>query len=113
MPSIADLFNSRKNELYQNRGIDANAIANKPKDGGIKKQVKTLSKSEFETYEKNKLRKAIYELEVEQKQLEIDTKQVRFNRFEENKKKLEENLKQLNEDITKQKALEAAALKNE
>jgi len=50
MPSIADLFNSRKNELYQNHGIDANAIANKPKDGGIKKTVKTLSKSEIETY---------------------------------------------------------------
>jgi hypothetical protein len=50
MPSIADLFNSRKNELYQNSDITRNAVGNKPKDAGIKKQVKTLSKNEFETY---------------------------------------------------------------
>jgi hypothetical protein len=50
MPSIADLFNSRKNELYQNHDITSNAIGNKPKDSGIKKTVKTLSKSEIETY---------------------------------------------------------------
>ena len=48
-------------------------------------------KSEFETYERNKLRKARYELEVEQKQLEIDTKQARLDRYADNKKKLEEN----------------------
>jgi DNA repair exonuclease SbcCD ATPase subunit len=50
-------------------------------------------KNEFDTYEKNKLRKTRYELEVEQKQLEIDTKQLRLNRYDENKKKLEENQK--------------------
>ena len=48
-------------------------------------------KTEFDTYERNKLRKARYELEVEQKQLEIDTKQGRLDRYDENKKKLEEN----------------------
>jgi DNA repair exonuclease SbcCD ATPase subunit len=48
-------------------------------------------KSEFDTYEKNKLRKARYELEVEQKQLEIDSKQLKLDRYDENKKKLEEN----------------------
>lgn len=50
MPSIVDLFNSRRNELYQNSDVTKNAIANQPKDGGIKKQVKTLSKNEFQTY---------------------------------------------------------------
>ena len=37
--------------------------------------------------EKNKLIKARYELEVQQKQLDIDTKQTRLNRYDENKKK--------------------------
>lgn len=50
-------------------------------------------KSEFDTYEKNKLRKARYELEVEQKQLEIDSKQLKLDRYDDNKKKLEENQK--------------------
>jgi DNA repair exonuclease SbcCD ATPase subunit len=50
-------------------------------------------KSEFETYERNKLRKERYELEIEQKQLEIDTKQLRLDRYENNKKKLEDNQK--------------------
>ena len=50
-------------------------------------------KTEFETYERNKLRKSRYELEVEQKQHEIDVKQTRLDNYESNKKKLEENQK--------------------
>ncbi len=50
-------------------------------------------KEEFDTYEKNKIIKARYELEAEQKQLEIDSKQLKLNNFESNKKKLEENQK--------------------
>jgi DNA repair exonuclease SbcCD ATPase subunit len=50
-------------------------------------------KVEYDTYERNKLRKARYELEVEQKQLEIDSKQLKLDRYEDNKKKLEENQK--------------------
>ena len=50
-------------------------------------------RTEFDTYERNKLRKARYELEVEQKQLEIDSKQLRLDRYDDNKKKLEENQK--------------------
>ena len=50
-------------------------------------------KTEFESYERNKLRKERYELEVEQKQLEIDGKQKRLDNYESNKKKLEENQK--------------------
>jgi DNA repair exonuclease SbcCD ATPase subunit len=50
-------------------------------------------KTEFDTYERNKLRKERYELEVEQKQLEINGKQTRLDNYESNKKKLEENQK--------------------
>ena len=50
-------------------------------------------KTEFDTYERNKLRKERYELEVEQKQLEIDSKQKRLDNYESNKKKLEDNQK--------------------
>jgi DNA repair exonuclease SbcCD ATPase subunit len=50
-------------------------------------------KTEFDTYERNKLRKARYELEVEQKQLEIDSKQLKLDKYDDNKKKLEENQK--------------------
>lgn len=50
-------------------------------------------KIEYDSYEKNKLRKARYELEMEQKQLEIDSKQLKLDRYEDNKKKLEDNQK--------------------
>lgn len=50
-------------------------------------------KTEYETYEKDKLRKARYELEVDQKQVEIDTKQILLDRYDSNKKKLEDNQK--------------------
>lgn len=50
-------------------------------------------KGEYETYERNKLRKARYELEVEQKQLEIDAKQLKLDRYDSNKKKLDDNQK--------------------
>lgn len=47
----------------------------------------------MENYEKNKLKKARYELEVDQKQLEIDSKQIKIDKYEDNKKKLVENQK--------------------
>ena len=50
-----------------------------------------ILKNEYDTYERNKLRKARYELEVEQKQLEIDQKQAMLDRYESNKLKLAEN----------------------
>lgn len=56
------------------------------------KGFKTL-KVQYDEYERNKLRKARYELEVEQKQLEIDSKQLKLDKYEDNKKKLEENQK--------------------
>jgi len=50
-------------------------------------------KSEFDNYERNKLRKARYELEVDQKDLEINVKQTKLDNYENNKKKLDENQK--------------------
>ena len=50
-----------------------------------------ILKNEYDTYERNKLRKARYELEVEQKQLEIGQKQAMLDRYESNKLKLAEN----------------------
>lgn len=50
-------------------------------------------KSEFDIYERNKLVKARYELEVEQRQLEIDAKQLKLDNYDNNKKKLEDNQK--------------------
>ena len=50
-------------------------------------------KKEFEEYEKNKLKKARYELESEQKQTEIDRIQTKLDNYERNKQKLDENVK--------------------
>jgi len=71
------------------------------------KQYTTL-KNEFDVYEKNKLRKARYELEVEQKQLEIDVKENKLNNYESNKKKLEENQKIYAEIIALRSKIETA-----
>lgn len=56
------------------------------------KSYKTL-KVQYDEYERNKLRKGRYELEVEQKQVEIDAKKLRLERYDDNKKKLEDNQK--------------------
>ena len=79
-----------KNEIED---IDKDKKLNQTQFDLLKEQSEgfEILKTEFETYERNKLRKARYELEVEQKQLEIDTKQRRLDRYDENKKKLEDN----------------------
>ena len=56
-----------------------------------------ILKKEYDEYEKNKLRRARYELEVDQKKFEIESKQGKINTFEGNKKKLDENQKIDNE----------------
>lgn len=48
-------------------------------------------KTEYDNYERNKLRKARYELEMDQKQLEITQKEAKLANYESNKKKLDEN----------------------
>lgn len=52
-----------------------------------------LLKKEYDEYERNKLRKARYELDADQKQIEIDAKQLKLDQYDNNKKKLEENQK--------------------
>ena len=53
----------------------------------------TVLKKDYDEYERNKLRKAKYELECDQKQVEISSKQLKIDRYESNKLKLEENQK--------------------
>lgn len=49
------------------------------------------SKKEFEDYEKNKVLKSRYELEVEQKKHEHTIKSERLNKYDSNKQKMEQN----------------------
>ena len=81
-----------KKEIEEiNKEIETNKIA----FDSLKEQSQSLEvlKTEFDNYERNKLRKARFELEVEQKQLEIDAKQLLLDRYESNRKKLEDNQK--------------------
>lgn len=48
-------------------------------------------KKEYDEYEKNKIKKTRYELEVEQKKIEIEKLQTKLNNYDRNKQKLEEN----------------------
>ena len=70
-------------------------LENKTKIDTLKEDELVFSKlkTEYDEYERNKLRKAKYELEVEQKQLEIDRSQTRLNNYDNNKLKLEHNQK--------------------
>lgn len=58
-----------------------------------KEKVFANLKREYDEYEKNKLKKARYELEAEQKQTEIDRIQTKLDNYERNKQKLDENVK--------------------
>lgn len=64
-------------------------------------------KSEYDNYERNKLRKAKYELEIEQKQLEIDGKNLKLDLYERNKQKLDENIKIDAEIVTLKSRIES------
>jgi len=57
-------------------------------------------KQEYDTYEKNKLRKAKFELESEQKKVDMNSKLLKLDKYRSNKKKLEENQKIDNELVT-------------
>lgn len=56
-------------------------------------------KKEYETYEREKLRKEKYQLEYDQKELDITNKQNKITEYNNNKKKLDEN-KKIDEEIT-------------
>jgi DNA repair exonuclease SbcCD ATPase subunit len=65
-------------------------------------------KTEFDTYERNKLKKERFLLEVDQKQLDIDFKKLKLERFEQNKSKLDENQKIDNEIIVLKTQIDTA-----
>ena len=67
-------------------------------DSNIEKKF-TFLKTEYDLYERNKLRKVKCELEIEKTQIEIDTKQKKLDNYENNKKKLEDNQK-IDSEIT-------------
>ena len=75
----------------------------------LKKQSESYEalKTEIDTYERNKLRKARYELEVEQKQVEINAKQLKLDNYEANRKKLEDNQKIDTELVTLRTQIES------
>lgn len=86
-----------KNKIHETKEtivslINTQTENEKQKDNLVKKEVKYATlKKEYEEYERNKLRKAKYDLEVEQMQMDIDKCQNRLNNYENNKSKLEEN----------------------
>jgi DNA repair exonuclease SbcCD ATPase subunit len=82
---INNLVTSLKETQKENR---------KKYDEIIKKEL-TFSnlKKEFDEYEKNKLKKTKYELEVEQKRMDIEKLQLKLENYDRNKQKLEENQK--------------------
>lgn len=65
-------------------------------------------KNQYDLYEKNKLRKTRYELEIEKIRIDIDSKQKRLDNYENNKKKLEENQKIDAEIISLRSKIETA-----
>lgn len=87
-----DEIENIKKEIEEiNKGIETN----KTNSDSLKEQSNNIEslRTEFDTYERNKVRKVRYELEVEQKQLNINSKQSKLDRYEDNKKKLEDNQK--------------------
>lgn len=80
---IKELINTLK-ESRKNHEQSLNEL--REKDNAFK-----LLKTEFDTYERNKIVKARYELEAEQRQVDIDAKQLKLDNYDNNKKKLEHN----------------------
>lgn len=85
-----DEINMLKKQI-DNDGKDKLDIAVKIIELKEKEQIFIDLKKEYEIYENNKLIKAKYELDVEQKQLQIDIKETKLKQFDANKRKLEEN----------------------
>lgn len=87
-----DEINKIKEEIVQ---LKKTQEENSKKLNELEKEVEVYKnlKTEYDNYERNKIKKARYELEVEQKELEISRKQIKLDNYESNKKKLEENQK--------------------
>jgi len=87
-----DEINKIKEEIEKLKGIQKDN-ENKLTEANEREKVFSNLKREYDEYEKNKLKKARYELEAEQKQTEIDRIQVKLDNYDRNKQKLDENVK--------------------
>lgn len=86
-----EIISLEKNIEELNESINKNndlLAETSKKEEGFKKL-----KESYDEYEKNKLRKAKIELEIDQKSLLIDSKQLKINQYDSNKKKMDENQK--------------------
>jgi DNA repair exonuclease SbcCD ATPase subunit len=87
-----DEINQIRNDI-QKLHVIKDENAKKLEEQNVVQSVFVNLKKEFDEYEKNKLKKARYELEAEQKQNEIDKFQNKLDNYERNKQKLDENVK--------------------
>jgi DNA repair exonuclease SbcCD ATPase subunit len=90
-------INSLINEI-ESVNIEITNIETKISNFRVDDEKLNKLKKEYEDYERNKLRKAKHELEVEQKNGEISSKNQKIEHYENNKSKLEEN-KKIDADI--------------
>lgn len=86
----SDEINMLKEEIEKLKDVDFNQMIVEANNNLSKyKELKV----QYETYEKNKLIKARYELEVEQKNIEIENKTKQLDDYDKNSKKLDDNKK--------------------
>ena len=91
-------INKIKDEIVKLKEIQKEN-ENKLTEVSEREKVFSNLKREYDEYEKNKLKKARYELEAEQKQTEIDRIQVKLDNYDRNKQRLDENVK-IDSEIT-------------
>jgi DNA repair exonuclease SbcCD ATPase subunit len=89
--NLKDLIKEQENKL-----VELKEIIKEKSDEDLKF---VALKKEYEEYERNKLRKAKYELDAEHKQIDIDSKQSKMDQYDSNKNKLEEN-KKIDSEVT-------------
>jgi DNA repair exonuclease SbcCD ATPase subunit len=85
-------INKIKDEIENLKKIQSDGN-NKLVEVTEREKVFATLKKEYDEYERNKLKKAKYELESEQKQTEIDRIQTKLDNYDRNKQKLDENIK--------------------
>ncbi len=91
-------INKIKDEIVKLKEIQKQN-ENKLTEVNEREKVFSNLKREYDEYEKNKLKKARYELEAEQKQTEIDKIQVKLDNYDRNKQRLDENVR-IDSEIT-------------
>lgn len=87
-----DEINKIKEEIKKLKKLQLD-IEKKLNDASEKEKVFASLKKEYDEYERNKLKRAKYELESEQKQMEIDRLQQKLENYDRNKQKLDDNIK--------------------